>query len=251
MVAILHLSLTLKNCVGESAMKRRELLTAVLAGTVSGTLSIGAESQTPGMGVWPIRPLPFDPKKLKGLSEKLLVSHHDNNYAGAVRRLGQIQQMLAGLPANAPGFQIKGLKMEELIATNSAILHEEYFGNLGGDGKASGTIQQAIASEFGGFDKWEQGFRANSTALGGGSGWAILNFNFRDGKLHNYIAFDHTDNVAFGRPILVNDMFEHAYHMDFGSNAAAYVDAFMQNVNWEEANRRFEETKKLFALLGK
>jgi Fe-Mn family superoxide dismutase len=232
-------------------MKRRELLTAVLAGAASGTLSIGAEAQTPGTGAWPIKPLPFDPKKLKGLSEKLLVSHHDNNYAGAVRRLGQIQQMLAGLPANAPGFQIKGLKMEELIATNSAILHEEYFGNLGGDGKASGTLQQAIASEFGGFDKWEQGFRANSTALGGGSGWAILNFNFRDGKLHNYIAFDHTDNVAFGRPILVNDMFEHAYHMDFGSNAAAYVDAFMQNVNWEEANRRFEETKKLFALLVK
>ena len=73
----------------------------------------------------------------------------------------------------------------------------------------------------------------------------------RDGKLHNYIAFDHTDNVAFGRPILINDMFEHAYHMDFGSNAAAYVDAFMQNVNWGEANRRFEEAKKLFTLLGK
>ena len=55
------------------------------------------------------------------------------------------------------------------------------------------------------------------------------------------------ENVAFGRPILVNDMFEHAYHMDFGSNAAAYVDAFMQNVNWEEANRRFEEARKLAA----
>src|SRR5207249_10038808 len=133
---------------------------------------------------WPIKPLPFDPKKLKGLSEKLIVSHHDNNYAGAARRIGQIQQMLAGLPNNAPGFQIKGLKMEELIATNSAILHEEYFGNLGGDGKASGTAQQAISADFGGFDKWEQSFRATSNALGGGSGWAILNFNLRDGKLH-------------------------------------------------------------------
>ena len=157
--------------------------------------------------------------------------------------------MLAALPNNAPGFQLKGLKMEELIATNSAILHEEYFGNLGGDGKASGTLQQAIATDFGGFDKWEQGFRATSTALGGGSGWAILSFNFRDGKLHNYIAFDHTDNVAFGRPILVNDMFEHAYHMDFGSNAAMYIDAFMQNVNWDECNRRLEEANKMYASL--
>jgi len=231
-------------------MNRRELLSTVITGTALSALASGAAAQTPASpGAWAIKALPFDSKKLKGLSEKLLVSHHDNNYAGAVRRIGQIQQMLAGLPANAPGFQLKGLKMEELIATNSAILHEEYFDNLGGDGKASGRLAQAIGSEFGGFDKWEQGFRATSSALGGGSGWAILNFNLRDGKLHNYIAFDHTDNVAFGRPILVNDMFEHAYHMDFGSNAAAYVDAFMQNVNWDEANRRFDEATKLYAAI--
>src|SRR5205085_4462167 len=176
-------------------MKRRELLKRFAATTAVGAISPELQAQTPAAGGWAIKPLPFDPKKLKGLSEKLLVSHHDNNYAGAARRIGQIQQMLAGLPNNAPGFQLKGLKMEELIATNSAILHEEYFGNLGGDGKASGGVQQTIAADFSGFDKWEQGFRATSTALGGGSGWAILNFNLRDGKLHNYIAFDHTDNV--------------------------------------------------------
>ncbi len=227
-------------------MTRRELLGGLFA-----TTAFRLESQaTPqAAGGWTIKPLPFDPKKLKGLSEKLIVSHHDNNYAGAARRVGQIQQMLSGLPQNAPGFQVKGLKMEELIATNSAILHEEYFGNLGGDGKPAGTLQQAIATEFGSMAKWEQEFRATSTALGGGSGWAILNFNLRDGHLHNYIAFDHTDNVAFGRPILVNDMFEHSYHMDYGSNAAGYVDAFMQNINWEEANRRYEEARKISASL--
>jgi Fe-Mn family superoxide dismutase len=229
-------------------MKRRTLLTSAFVGVAS-LVGAEAQAQAPAAAGWPIKPLPFDPKKLKGLSEKLIVSHHDNNYAGAARRIGQIQQMLGGLPNNAPGFQVKGLKMEELIATNSAILHEEYFGNLGGDGKASGGVQQAIASDFGGFDKWEQGFRATSTALGGGSGWAILNFNLRDGKLHNYIAFDHTDNVPFGRPILVNDMFEHAYAMDFGANAAMYIDAFMQNVNWDECNRRFEEAKKIYLSL--
>ena len=230
-------------------MTRRELLQGLAASAAVSAIRPELRAQAPASGGWQIKPLPFDAKKLKGLSEKLLVSHHDNNYAGAARRIGQIQQMLASLPNNAPGFQIKGLKMEELIATNSAILHEEYFGNLGGDGKASGSVQQAIASDFGGFDKWEQGFRATSTALGGGSGWAILSFNFRDGKLHNYIAFDHTDNVAFGRPILVNDMFEHAYHMDYGSNAAMYIDAFMQNVNWDECNRRLEEANKMYASL--
>jgi len=230
-------------------MTRRTLLESLAAIATGTGLSPELRSQAPAAGGWQIRPLPFDPKKLKGLSERLLVSHHDNNYAGAARRIGQIQQMLSSLPNNAPGFQIKGLKMEELIATNSAILHEEYFGNLGGDGKASGSVQGAIARDFGAFDKWEQDFRATSNALGGGSGWAILDFNFRDGRLHNYIAFDHTDNVALGRPILVNDMFEHAYHMDYGSNAAMYIDAFMQNVNWDECNRRLEEANKIYASL--
>src|SRR6266536_2772439 len=108
-------------------MNRRTLLTATFAGATASILGPELQAQAPASGGWQIKPLPFDAKKLKGLSEKLLVSHHDNNYAGAARRIGQIQQMLASLPNNAPGFQIKGLKMEELIATNSAILHEEYF----------------------------------------------------------------------------------------------------------------------------
>src|SRR5215470_13664360 len=140
-------------------INRRTLLGTLVAGASAGILRSELQAQSAAAGGWQIKPLPFDPKKLKGISEKLIVSHHDNNYAGAARRIGQIQQMLSGLPNNAPGFQVKGLKMEELIATNSAILHEEYFGNLGGDGKASGGIQQAIAADFGGFDKWEQGFR--------------------------------------------------------------------------------------------
>jgi Fe-Mn family superoxide dismutase len=232
-------------------MNRRELLTTLAAAVALGTREEILAAQNQANTGRQIKPLPFDPKKLNGLSEKLLTSHYDNNYTGAFRRLGQIEQMLASLPKDAPGFQIKGLKMEELIATNSVILHEEYFGNLGGNGKAAGSLQQAIAKQYGTFDKWESDFRNTSNALGGGSGWAILSFNFRDGRLNNYIAFDHTDNVAFGRPILVNDMFEHAYHMDFGSRAAAYVDAFMQNVNWDESNRRYEEATKVYASLKK
>jgi Fe-Mn family superoxide dismutase len=227
-------------------MNRRHLLASVFAVSAAVSASgLELQAQTPSLSHQP-KPLPFDPAKLNGLSEKLLRSHFDNNYSGAVRRLGQIETQLAALPKDAPGFQLKGLKMEELIATNSVVLHEEYFGNLGGNGKASGTVQQAIARDFGSFDKWNTDFRALSNALGGGSGWAILNFNFADGKLHNYIAFDHTDNVAFGRPVLVNDMFEHAYAIDFGSAAAKYVDAVMLNVKWDECNRRYEEAVKLY-----
>ena len=229
-------------------MNRREIIASLAAASVLRGVA-AAQTRAPAAGQRQMKPLPFDPAKLKGLSEKLLRSHYDNNYAGAFRRLGQIETMVSNLPKDAPGFHLKGLKMEELIATNSVILHEQYFGNLGGTGKASGTLQQALAKQYGAFDKWEQEFRATSNALGGGSGWAILSLNLRDGELRNYIAFDHTDNVAFGRPILVNDMFEHAYHIDYGAAAARYVDAFMDNVNWDECNRRYEEARKIFGML--
>src|SRR5262245_6991157 len=103
-------------------MDRRTLLTMAVAGVSTSVINHELQAQVATPAGWSIKPLPLDPKKLKGISEKLIVSHHDNNYAGAARRVGQIQQMLAGLPNNAPGFQVKGLKMEELIATNSAIL---------------------------------------------------------------------------------------------------------------------------------
>jgi Fe-Mn family superoxide dismutase len=229
-------------------MHRRALLKSVVATAAFQSSVFGASLQS-AASARTAKPLPFDPTKLKGLSEKLLRSHYDNNYAGAVRRLGQIESQISQLSKDAPGFQVKGLRMEELIATNSVILHEEYFGNLGGDGKSAGSIQEAIVRDFGSFDKWEQEFRAISAALGGGSGWAILSFSFRDLRLRNYIAFDHTDNVAFGRPVLVNDMFEHAYHMDYGSAAAQYIDAFMQNVKWESCAARLEQARKMAALL--
>ena len=84
-----------------------------------------------------MKKLPFDPAKVKGLSEKLLISHYENNYGGAVRRLNAITAQLAALDiATAPVFVINGLKREELIATNSMIIHELYFDSLGRRGRA-------------------------------------------------------------------------------------------------------------------
>lgn len=185
-----------------------------------------------------IKPLPFDPAKLKGISEKLITSHHQNNYTGAVKRLNQIQQQLGALPKDAAPYQMGALKREELIATNSMILHELYFGNLGGDGKADGAIVALIKAQYGSFEAWEAELRLTALSLGGGTGWAVLNFNRRDRVVHTYWAADHTHSLAWGTPLLVMDMYEHAYQMDYGANAKAYVDAFFQNINWEEVNRR-------------
>ena len=189
-----------------------------------------------------IKPLPFDPKKVKGLSEKLLTSHYENNYSGAVKRLNAIAAQLASLDwKTAPNFMINGLKREELIAANSMILHEHYFDALGGEGRLSGPLADAIARDFGSYDRWQSEFSAMGKAEGGGSGWVILSYSPRDKRLLNAWAADHTTTLAGGRPVLVFDMYEHAYHMDFGAKAAAYVDAFMQQIRWDGPAKLYDQ----------
>ncbi len=189
-----------------------------------------------------IKPLSCDPKKLKGLSERLIVSHWENNYGGAVKRLNAITGQLAALDfATAPVFVLNGLKREELIATNSMILHELYFDGLGAEGEPDRPLQEAIARDFGSFDRWRVEFVAMGKAMGGGSGWVLLTYSPRDRKLVNQWAADHTHSLAGGRPILALDMYEHSYHMDYGAAAAKYVDAFMGNINWANASTLHQE----------
>ena len=191
------------------------------------------------IGKHEILPLPFDPTKLKGLSEKLLVSHHDNNYAGALKNLNKVEEELAKLGKDTPGFLVAGLRDRELLFTNSVILHELYFGNLGGDGRAAGSIQQAIGTTFGSAARFEELFRATGMSLAGGSGWAVLDLDFHTGDLHIYGSGNHTQALAFGAPLLVMDMYEHAYHMDYGAAAGSYVDAFFGNIQWAEVDHRY------------
>ncbi len=188
------------------------------------------------------QPLPFDAGTLSGLSAKLLNSHHQNNYGGAVKRLNAIREQLAGTAfATAPGFALNGLKREELIATNSMLLHELYFASLGGNGQAmEPACALALSASFGSVERWREEFTACAKALGGGSGWMLLVFQPREGTLVNQWAADHTHTLAGGVPILALDMYEHAYHLDFGAAAGAYVDAFMAHINWAAVYARYQ-----------
>lgn len=200
------------------------------------------------------RPISFKPPRLKGLSARLIASHYENNYGGAVRRLNAIQGELASLdPAGVPGFRLNGLKREELIATNSMLLHEIYFENLGEGGggdpsgeNGGGALAEAIVRDFGSLARWRAEFVAMGKALGGGSGWVVLTRSAprgdRDGFLSNVWSADHTHALAGGTPVLALDMYEHAYQIDFGSNAGAYVDAFMANIAWARVASRFAGT---------
>src|SRR5436190_23720962 len=192
-----------------------------------------------------IKPLSCDPKKLEGLSETLIVSHWENNYSGAVKRLNAITGQLAGLDmANAPVFVVNGLKREELIATNSMIIHELYFDCLGGEGEPKGALAEQIAKDFGSMARWKAEFAGVGKALGGGSGWVLLSWSPHDKRLVNSWANDHTMTLAGGRPILALDMFEHAYAMDYGAKAAAYVDAFMQGIRWDNVGTLYDRYSK-------
>jgi Fe-Mn family superoxide dismutase len=192
------------------------------------------------------RPLPFDPTKLKGLSEKLIRSHWENNYGGSVKALNAVEQRLDAMlkEKDLPAFMYGDLKREELLRTGSVVLHEQYFANLGGDNKPGGKALDLLKQWFGSYEQWEAEFKKTANALSGGSGWAILAYNLHNGEVHNYWAWDHMHNVPMGRPLVVLDMYEHSYHMDYGAAAAKYVDTFMQNVNWEEVNRRAEAAPK-------
>jgi Fe-Mn family superoxide dismutase len=187
-----------------------------------------------------IKPLSCNPAKLKGFSEKLIVSHYENNYSGAVKRLNAITAQLESLDfSTAPVFVINGLKREELIASNSMILHELYFDSLGAESQPDGDLREALARDFGSVEKWQAQFTAMGKALGGGSGWVLLTYSHRDKKLVNQWAADHTCCLAGASPILALDMYEHSYHIDYGAKAAAYVDAFIININWENVSDHY------------
>lgn len=234
-------------------LTRREAIAGMLGG--GGALALGlGEKATAAPQTEPIapafrgqrqpKPLPFDPAKLKGISEKLIKSHWENNYGGSVKALNAVELRLAAMQKekDLPAYIYGDLKREELIRTGSVVLHELYFGNLGGapNGTAAGKTSELLKQWFGSFENWENEFRKTAAALAGGSGWTILAFNQHTRELHNYWASDHAHNAPFSQPLLVLDMYEHSYHLDYGAAAAKYIDAFMQNVNWEEVNRRLE-----------
>jgi superoxide dismutase, Fe-Mn family len=190
--------------------------------------------------IYSMKALGCDPQRIKGMSEKLIVSHYENNYGGAVKRLNLIQEQLAGLDFNAaPNFLMNGLKREELIATNSMILHELFFDGLGDESAPGKELGSALARDFGSLDRWRAEFIAMGKALAGGSGWVLLSHSARDGRLVNQWAADHCHTLAGGQPILALDMYEHSYHIDYGAKAATYVDTYMNAIRWSNADRLF------------
>ncbi|HZQ02100.1 MAG TPA: Fe-Mn family superoxide dismutase [Reyranella sp.] len=190
-----------------------------------------------------LAPLYCRPWTLNGMTPRLIESHYEGNYGSALRKLNALTREIEGLdPATAPAGALNRLKRDQALVLNSTLLHELYFASLGGDGRfPPEPMAKALERDFGSVDRWRQEFMALAQGLAGGSGWVILSWVPRDGALINQIGFDHTQSVAGAVPILAIDMYEHAYHIDFGTNAAAYIACFMRNIDWQAVLGRYED----------
>jgi len=174
----------------------------------------------------------------KIISEKTNDIHVNKLYAGYVNKRNEIEEKVKTADkskAAATYSEFGELKRQETFNANGMILHEVFFPTLGGNGKASGPILHKIEKDFGSFDAWKEDFVA--TALSA-RGWSVLAFDPSDGKLHNYLVdFHHFGGVWGCTPLLVMDVFEHAYMIDYGADRKTYVHNVLGIVNWEHVNQ--------------
>src|SRR5947209_8459752 len=189
-----------------------------------------------------IAPLFCRPWTLNGMSPRLIESHYEHHYGGALSRLNAITEELESLDSSTPAHVVGRLKREEMAALNSTLLHELYFASLGGDGRTVPELMaNALVRDFGSVARWREEFVALANSLAGGSGWVLVSYLPRDGRLFNHIGSDDSQTIAGAIPILALDMYEHAYHLEFGANAAAYIASFMRNIEWSAAEARYQD----------
>jgi Fe-Mn family superoxide dismutase len=191
-----------------------------------------------------VAPLPFDPAKLNGLSERMIRSHYENNYGGAVKNLNRVEQELHGINKDTPPFVVAALRERELTFRGSKLLHEQYFSVLGGDGKRAGEIEKALTDAYGTSAHWEEHFCATGLGLSGGSGWVVLGYELDTGTLRTIWSGNHTQSLAAFMPLLVMDMYEHSYQMDYAAASPKYIDAFFANVRWDVVDDKLARARK-------
>jgi len=230
---------------------RRLLLQTAAIATVAAGISSEARAQPAASGIvipaaftTPAvqKPLPFDAMQVEGLSERLLTSHWQNNYGGSVTALNAVKQRLATALADdaVQPYVYNDLKREHLLRTGSDVLHELYFANIGTTARDS-ELDAALTSAFGSVAGWEREFRRIGAGLGGGSGWVMLGWNSHTRSLENFWMWDHMHAPVATVPLLVMDMYEHSYAIDYGAATAQYLDAFMRNINWVAVATRLQQ----------
>ena len=184
-------------------------------------------------------------KDLPGMTLKML-NEHFKLYEGYVKKTNEIQKKIEEADkseANGVFSYIGELKRQETFAVNGMKLHEVYFGHLGGNpstgsgqvGNPEGKLVEMIEKDFGSLENWKVDMIATGLAA---RGWAVTAFDFKDNRLHNYGSDAHNVGAVWGAiPIIVLDVYEHAYFIDYGVNRKDYINSFFQNLDWNFANK--------------
>ena len=183
-----------------------------------------------------VRPLKYNEIK-DFLSERQLKEHHDILYAGYVKKWNEIQQKIKDAKldeANGTFSMIRELKLEETFALNGVKLHEGYFENMAPSGVAGHKITEWIKQDFGSVEAWAEQFRALGLSA---RGWVVLAFDLDDGKLHNYLCDVHNQGGVWNCiTLLILDVYEHAYFLDYATGRKNYVEKFMSHIDWSAAD---------------
>jgi Fe-Mn family superoxide dismutase len=200
------------------------------------------------------KPLPFR-TPLKGISDRTVQNHHDKLYAGYVEKKNEIENRLEKLGReivqdNAPGgnttySELRELKEGETYAVNGVYLHEWYFEMLGGDGSYSNAreIAAALAESYGSVESFIKYFSECAMAA---RGWTVLAWDTKEQRLWAYNCDAHNQGGVWGAlPVIVLDVYEHAYFMDYGADRKKYIEAFWKNFNWSAANELFKKASAI------
>ncbi len=196
--------------------------------------------------IYQVKDFSFMFDSLKGLSRESL-DLHQSLYGGYIKKLNEINDRLRFADyesANHNYSEIRELLIEKSNSFNAAILHELYFSNLTDQStKPSTAFENIIERDFG---SWENYIKETiSAGMASRAGWALTAYNYRDGKIQTFIIDQHDLHVpVFVRPLLVMDLWEHAFVGDYGSDKKSYIQAFLSNVNWTVVSQRFEAALK-------
>lgn len=237
--------------MNDAPIARREMLrgfTGCAAGIMVGEMAPGA-AQAAELSRFPRnsalitdkpKPLPYE--ELPGfLSKAQLSPHHTAHYGGALKALqgheAQLGKLLQGTePLSSPAHTL--MVKDRVNRANSVVLHELYFDNMASQAPApKDEVRTAIARRFGSLERWADDFRAAALAA---NGWGILARDAVNGQLYNVASDLHEVGVLwFGQPLVICDVYEHAFYVDYQNRKADYIGKFIQHINWDEVNRRW------------
>lgn len=238
---------------GDRLTTRREILLmgALAAGTVASTRAVEAAKEAGAAATDEIKEKDYSAlitRKMEGLSTNQ-IEQHLKLYKGYVAKTNEINKhleaadILTGAPPNPAYSPFRELLVEKSFALNGVIYHELYFGHLGGPGgEPSGDLRAALEARWGSLAKFTDYLKAAGKSM---RGWVIIGWNTRESALRAYGLDMHNMWSPAGTiPVVVLDVYEHAYMVDYGINRAGYLDAFLKNIDWQVCEKRFAAAHK-------